>query len=207
MTSYKTPLNVVLFLEWNPQKLVWEESHDILREILQTTLHVFANSSVSHVTFSGQERKRREWPLLTDASRITRSAYGVPMDSIMQTIPYEIMTEFDELLFSQRIGRVPRITPSARTKEIWDMLSRDPLIPESTNQTIQTFQTYRTLPKHIYDIVLADAVRTNKECPIAMEPITLENGSVTICGHVFTKSALSHWLKDNDTCPECRMKL
>jgi hypothetical protein len=123
------------------------------------------------------------------------------MDSIMQTIPYEIMSEFDELLFSQRIQRVPRITPSARTKELWEILSRDPLVPQPVEQT------YRTLPKHIYDIVLADAVRTNKECPIAMEPITLENGSVTICGHIFTKNALSHWLKDNDTCPDCRTRI
>ena len=163
---------------------------------------MFANSSVSYVSFTGDERIQREWPLLTDSSQITSLAeYGVRMADIMQTIPYENMSEFDELLFSKRIRRVPRITPSARTKELWELLSRDPLIPETS------YPTFLTLPKHINDIVLADAVRTNKECPIAMEPITLENGSVTICGHIFTKNALSHWLKDNDTCPDCRTRI
>jgi hypothetical protein len=206
---------------------MWDESRYIMREI--GNLHVFANPSISYVTFTGEERTRREWPLLGDDSQINKSASGFPEDAIMQTIPYDIMTEFDELLFSQRIRRVPRFPLSTRTTDFWEQLMEeqlteqrtDPLTEQRTDTLTEQVTdplteplipqpvapTGRTLPKHIYDIVLADAVRTKKECPIAMEPITLENGSVTICGHVFTKNALTQWLKDNLTCPECRTNL
>jgi hypothetical protein len=60
------------------------------------------------------------------------------------------------------------------------------------------------LPKHVQQILLRDAQATKQTCPISLEPITTSNGSVTSCGHVFTKSALHEWKKTRNTCPECR---
>lgn len=62
------------------------------------------------------------------------------------------------------------------------------------------------LPKHIATIVLERAVADGALCPITMEPITLANGAVSSCGHVFQAAALKEWLSGgaHTTCPECR---
>ena len=59
-------------------------------------------------------------------------------------------------------------------------------------------------PSHLIPAVLAHAASTGAICPIAMEPITTTNATVTSCGHIFQTAAIHQWLTDNDTCPECR---
>lgn len=201
--SYRTPRNVVLFLEWSESTSTWEESCATLGEYSQGTLHTYRISSRnSYITFAGIEpRIRREWPLTTDVSRINKNACGVPTDTILSTIPYDILTEFDNLLLSHRRGSPIRF-PSAAVKECWEKLTG-----EGTKKKTKPETKTNPLPKHVQDILLADAVRTQKECAIAMEPITFANGSVTSCGHVFTKDALHHWLHTNKNCPECRANL
>jgi len=60
------------------------------------------------------------------------------------------------------------------------------------------------MPKHVADVVLRDAVSRGVNCGITMEPITVDNGSVTSCGHFFQTAAIQHWLTTKTTCPECR---
>jgi len=196
MKSYKTPLDVVLFLEWNTHNNTWEESHTLLEEYRHGSVHTFAAPSRhSYVTFYGEDRQHIEWPLITDPQdihSISQKARGIPENVILKTIPFDVLSEFDDMLFSERIGRQPR-PPSALLQEVLGQIYGEP-----------KRQAPQQLPKHVQEILLADAVRTKKDCPIAMEPITLANGSVTSCGHIFTKEALTHWLKQHDTCPECR---
>jgi hypothetical protein len=45
-------------------------------------------------------------------------------------------------------------------------------------------------------------------CPITQEDLTdISDATITKCGHVFKKEALSEWLKENDTCPMCRKNI
>ena len=59
-------------------------------------------------------------------------------------------------------------------------------------------------PKHLADQVLASAEAAGQICPITMDPIRKANASVTSCGHVFQKAAITEWMQGHDTCPECR---
>ena len=59
-------------------------------------------------------------------------------------------------------------------------------------------------PKHLTDQVLASAEAAGQTCPITMEPIKKTSASITSCGHIFQKTAITHWMQDHNTCPECR---
>ena len=62
-------------------------------------------------------------------------------------------------------------------------------------------------PPHIIDAVLDHAETTEKICPITMEPIQKATATLTRCGHIFQKAALTEWLKTRSSCPECRLTL
>jgi hypothetical protein len=65
----------------------------------------------------------------------------------------------------------------------------------------------KSLPPHVASIVLADAISKNEICPISSEAITIENGSVTSCGHVFCKDSIDQWLSisaSRGECPVCK---
>jgi hypothetical protein len=63
------------------------------------------------------------------------------------------------------------------------------------------------LPTHVQNILLQHAERTNQQCPISLERITVHTGTVTKCGHVFTRSAFERWCSTHNTCPDCRCSL
>ena len=208
--SYKTQLDVVLLLEWNEHTSTWEESQSALEDFSQGSMHIFSSPiRHSYITFTGEDRTRIEWTTLTDSRRINQTARGIPSDDVLKTIPYELMAELDDVLYHERQGIQLPYEPSIYVKEAWEQLTGESLehpsdiIPEE----ITASKTPSPLPRHVQIILLTEAVRTRKECSIAMEPITLENGSVTSCGHIFTREALSEWLQDNNTCPECRENL
>jgi len=81
-----------------------------------------------------------------------------------------------------------------------------PWIPESHVQDIShDAPTPRfAYPAHIIEAVLEHAESTKKICPIMMEPIEKATATLTACGHIFQKAALTEWLKTHQTCPECR---
>ena len=62
-------------------------------------------------------------------------------------------------------------------------------------------------PAHIIDAILEHAETTKKTCPITMEPLQKTTATVTSCGHIFQKAALTEWLETHKTCPECRQTL
>ncbi len=79
------------------------------------------------------------------------------------------------------------------------LVSLPPLIPQHKVSAATT-----TLPTHVSAIVLKEAITSAATCPITMEPITSATGVVTGCGHVFQRDAITKWLGEHGTCPECR---
>jgi hypothetical protein len=80
-----------------------------------------------------------------------------------------------------------------------------PIQPIQQNQPIQPIQPIQSiLPPHVAAVMIQHAVNTGASCPITMEPLTAKNATVTPCGHVFDRDALSHWTTDHGSCPECR---
>jgi hypothetical protein len=70
-----------------------------------------------------------------------------------------------------------------------------------------TVSSIKELPSHISKLVLADSISKNEECVISSDKITMENGIVTGCGHVFCKYALNNWLSTptaKGECPVCK---
>lgn len=106
--------------------------------------------------------------------------------------------------------------------QVADIFERDPNSPEYITpfpQRIPTAQAVvsrpvaspsvpsnnrKGLPPHVAKLILADSISKNEDCPISCDKITMENGSVTSCGHVFCKSSLDDWFKIKNECPVCK---
>jgi hypothetical protein len=58
--------------------------------------------------------------------------------------------------------------------------------------------------KRITELVIADAMKKGLKCSINMEPITEKSVCVFPCYHCFDEESIKEWLKNSDTCPECR---
>ena len=67
-----------------------------------------------------------------------------------------------------------------------------------------TSESHAKIPKHILKVFIEDAISKNSICPITMEALTLENSSITPCGHLFDKEALCLSLNSCKKCPMCR---
>jgi hypothetical protein len=63
------------------------------------------------------------------------------------------------------------------------------------------------IPKHIFEIVVKEAIETKKECPVMMIPFTRENASCGPCGHLVTYEALLRCVQDKKQCPVCRERM
>ncbi len=64
-----------------------------------------------------------------------------------------------------------------------------------------TFQ----LPKFVIEAVINSNIQNEHSCSITMIPFRdIEEISVTNCFHCFEKEALSKWMSEKETCPECR---
>ncbi len=65
-----------------------------------------------------------------------------------------------------------------------------------------------TIPKFVIEAILDSFVKSEKSCSITMIPFKdVEEISITSCYHCFEKEALSRWMAENNTCPECRTRI
>lgn len=83
----------------------------------------------------------------------------------------------------QRIGRVP------------------------TNTIVQppTPPTQFSLPKFVAQAMVQSHIQGEKACSITMTPFKdIRDITITSCYHCFEQEALTRWMIDNQTCPECR---
>ena len=98
---------------------------------------------------------------------------------------------------SQRIAFTDRTTQRDNLRQmvedlrgIRDSDNVEELIREYTKTLYNTYREY---------------CKDKLTCPITQEDIEdIKDASITKCGHLFKKEALSEWLKENTTCPMCR---
>ena len=74
----------------------------------------------------------------------------------------------------------------------------------SSHASAAASASHAKIPKHILKVFIEDAISKNSICPITMESLTLENASITPCGHLFDKEALCLSLNSCKKCPMCR---
>jgi hypothetical protein len=60
--------------------------------------------------------------------------------------------------------------------------------------------------ERISKLVISDAIEKGDICPISLTPLTLETSvCVAPCYHVFSKEAITEWMKEKKICPSCRI--
>jgi hypothetical protein len=98
------------------------------------------------------------------------------------------------------------ITPIPQRRGITYFSSASSLAPVATPSvaSLVPSNNRKGLPPHVAKLILADSISKNEDCPISCDTITMENGSVTSCGHVFCKSSLDDWFKIKNECPVCK---
>jgi hypothetical protein len=83
------------------------------------------------------------------------------------------------------------------------------LLTSSSTGQIPFANPASSMPPHIVRLVIADAISKKECCPISCDDITMENATVTSCGHVFTKVAIQTWLSNPSSkglCPVCKQR-
>ena len=89
----------------------------------------------------------------------------------------------------------------------WPMLQTVdiPMFQTPLLLSCQSLKPKLTVQKRIADVMIADAVSKGVCCSITMNPLTHESAScVAPCYHIFDKGAITTWLTEHSTCPECR---
>jgi len=121
--------------------------------------------------------------------------------SYMPAVKYSTDPSNDQNTTPIRRENVPVARPVARPVALATPVAR----PVATQAPVAILN--KGLPTHITKLVLDDAISKNEVCPITSEPITQTNATVTNCGHVFSSSGLTTWLKTPSSkglCPTCR---
>ena len=65
------------------------------------------------------------------------------------------------------------------------------------------------MPQHIKEIIIGNSVSKRETCAISFNDITQDMASITSCGHVFDRLAITRWLAEsssNGLCPLCKQK-
>lgn len=115
---------------------------------------------------------------------------SIPMgDIIGPEVPYDTIPDFMESLRSS----------DGTSVQILEILSPRLSFPASPVEPVIT-----PLPKHVIKILLERAEEEQIQCPITGNPITVETGAVTTCGHIFERIGIETWFTQSYTCPECR---
>ncbi len=93
------------------------------------------------------------------------------------------------------------IPPTPRQLSMIQRPSRNIIIQPRPRANSAAF----SLPKFVQDAILESHMKNDKACSITMIPFKeLHEISITSCYHCFQKEALSRWMAENQSCPECR---
>jgi hypothetical protein len=156
------------------------------------------------------------WPLLTPSEeqniRVILSRPWILDGQSFEGLRDDQIDEFDAIMqFFAEAERVPLTFQRHQRERVFETLLRPTLMMEMSLTLVPLQPSLDRMakpppafPKHLTDQVLASVEAAGQTCPITMEPIKKASAAITSCGHVFQKTAISHWMQNHDTCPECR---
>lgn len=156
---------------------------------------------------------QRTWTTLDETATVRQIVEGpwISNDEIYQDFPVDDINPFDTWI-RERCSGPGRTEWDDHLRPQVDRPQREPFILLTLFE-IPTAppclpEHHQHLPSHVAALLIAHAVSTGATCPITMEPIDANTATTTPCGHVFTESALRHWIStQRHTCPECRAPL
>lgn len=64
--------------------------------------------------------------------------------------------------------------------------------------------TQAKIPSHIVRGYVESAIQKKEVCPITLDALVMGNVSMTSCGHLFAREALTSSLSSSNVCPSCR---
>jgi hypothetical protein len=143
--------------------------------------------------------------------------------NILSMIPHEDVPfpyMYDENLPRRRLSFTPQTPPRTRrrytrdddyhhnSQEIGGAL-RQSIAENRMVQPPPPTQTVSfTLPKFVAQAMIQSHIQTDKTCSITMTPFKdIRDIAITSCYHCFDQEALTRWMIENQTCPECRNQL
>lgn len=220
-----------LFLEWDTQRNGWAPAMTTMTGWRHGQTRVYQPSDQPTLFVTMPDHIR--WPLLTqyeeDDIRVLLSHPWIPDGQATEGITEDqiddidllqtLMAEPDYMQQHQHhhhhhhhhhlLDTILRPTlfmdsPLTLVPHAAVLLATATLASQSQSQSQQPKQRPPPFPKHLADQVLVKAETDGQTCPITMEPIKRSSSTVTSCGHVFQKTAITEWMQSHDTCPECR---
>ena len=224
--SYKVYLNTL----YKGENIIWPQKNIICRT-MTIKLRNDPNKTVSYRKWNGSEYKYISWCFTGSSIDMTLNDRQITIVCPVVQVSDSTLLPFNTCSTTpSREVFVDSLDYSNYEKA--DVYERDPNSPEyntpRTPQPVAPPQQLvnhafvstcyggacsigtpqrKGLPAHVAKLILADAISKNEDCPISCEPITLANGSVTSCGHVFCKSSLDDWLSTSASkgaCPVCK---
>lgn len=202
--KYKLFLNTVYENE-EPLDVVWPIDNIIPREQCIRMLSSSQKKTTKIRSWNGYDSKTISWSYTGSSMKIYIRSKSI---TIVCPILSMSLSDRDKLPYNTFTFNAPerfideedtRQYPSAK------VYTYEPYLKRREEKTLEM----KSLPPHIAKLVLADSISKNECCSITCEPITMENATVTICGHVFTKEALEKWLSlpsSKGECPVCKQK-
>ena len=139
---------------------------------------------------------RGTWIPILDSDNLD----AIPGDFMYMTIP--TTEERCRQRNSEQRKLLMAIVSGTYEEPLESTTARAPSHPIKPNPA-KVFST--TPPRFVATIMKRDAVATNYECPITMEPFTADtSAAVTPCFHLFGKDAIHRWIQAHHSCPVCK---
>ena len=224
--SYKVYLNTL----YKGENVIWPQKN-IVSRTMTLKLRDDSNKTVSYRKWNGNEYKYISWSFTGSSIDMTLNDRQITVTCPVVQVSDSSLLPFNTC-FTMPSREVFMDTMDYSNYEKADIYERDPNSPEYNTPRVAPVTvapveqpvnhafvstcyggacstakpTKKGLPAHVAKLILADSISKNEDCPISCEAITMANGSVTSCGHVFCKSSLDEWFKIKDECPMCKQK-
>jgi hypothetical protein len=185
-----------------------KKHNDMYFQIINDTAHILHNRTTWRQTLArkGQGRINRlaKWRHTGTSLKHDDIEYPVIRIKSYNTITPAIQNEsFIPIINNNQATRV--VTPPAPAAPV-------PQAPRIMNLPTRTVPpplqpVIDVIPQHAIKLILLGALIEGEICPITTNDITLENGAVTTCFHLFDKDAINRWLNSPASrreCPVCK---
>lgn len=156
------------------------------------------------------EEKRAEKFLLKNSVPCKIGRTGNYLDSgIISIYEYEIDKPASSLpvaFYKARMGVEPEGQWWFNAGDYMDFFQDpDTVSDERDAATIEILpRKKKSIPPHVFKILVETMVTRKEVCPISMEPLQLETTAGLPCGHLFEESSLIQALERKMACPICR---